>query len=362
MCGTTPHPSACGHLVRGHLAVGQGAVREVPQRTLAGHRLVDDPDAVDLAHEGRVGGGHHPALENDLAPLRHHLRGAGAGAGGAHCSRRRNPLARTHRWPSGSTGLPQNGQGGRPASTTCSARAQNARATPGGDPHQQQLVGLGLLEGLLGELVELIRRHHGGLAEREDLDHHPLVPGVPGQGHGAGPELLVDRLLQRPAVVQVDRRDRRDQGVAHRAGHQLVEKLVDPLDQGDHLLLLQRDADQPPALAGLEEEGPLPGLADRPGDEALGRIEGVHDSHVHHPRSGRQRLSPGPLPADHRVLGRAPPRRAGGQPGQVAGVGVDAEHERATGRVAHACSARRGRPRSAGTGPGACRGRRRGSP
>ena len=32
------------------------------------------------------------------------------------------------------------------------------------------------------------------------------------------------------------------------------------------------------ALAGLEEEGALAGLANGAGDEALGRVEAVHDS------------------------------------------------------------------------------------
>ena len=55
-----------------------------------------------------------------------------ARSGGGHGSRRRKPLARTHRWPSGSIGLPQNGQLGRPgargpASARFDERARGAR-------------------------------------------------------------------------------------------------------------------------------------------------------------------------------------------------------------------------------------------
>jgi hypothetical protein len=65
--GTTSHPSASETTYAGHLAVGQRAVREVPQRALPRDRLVDDPRSRDLAEEGGVGGRHDPAVEDELA-------------------------------------------------------------------------------------------------------------------------------------------------------------------------------------------------------------------------------------------------------------------------------------------------------
>ena len=62
-----------------------------------------------------------------------------------------------------------------------------------------------------------------------------------------------------------------------RLGHHLVEQLVDPLGERRDLLLLQRDAHDPRALAGLEEERARARLADGAGDEALGRVEAVDD-------------------------------------------------------------------------------------
>ena len=60
-------PSRLGDEVRRLLALGERAVREVPQRPLPRDRLVDDPALVDLADEGRVGRRHHPAVEGELA-------------------------------------------------------------------------------------------------------------------------------------------------------------------------------------------------------------------------------------------------------------------------------------------------------
>src|SRR4051812_14329319 len=54
------------------------------------------------------------------------------------------------------------------------------------EAHQEDLLRLGL--------VRLVVTR---LREREDLDHHALDRRVPGQRHGARPELLVDRLLER---------------------------------------------------------------------------------------------------------------------------------------------------------------------
>ena len=154
----------------------------------------------------------------------------------------------------------------------------------GGEPDQEDLLGLGLLE----VLADLLGRDDGRLGEREDLDDDPLVAGVPGERHRAGPELLLDRLLERLGVVEAERRDRRDDRGLPSVVHQLVEQLVDALGEHRHLLLLQRDADHARATAGLQEERALPGRADGAGDEALGRVEAVDDRHVVHPRTPSQ--------------------------------------------------------------------------
>ena len=96
----------------------------------------------------------------------------------------------------------------------------------------------------------------------------------------------------------------RDDGLAARGRHHLVEQLVDPLGEHRDLLLLQRDADQRAAAAGLQEEGALPGLADRAGDEALGRVEAVDDGHAATLGPGRRRLRPGA--AAHRGVAARP--------------------------------------------------------
>ena len=195
-----------GDGVRRHLAAGQGALGEVPQRTLPRDRLVDDLALADGADEGGVGRRHHAADQRDLAveevaaPL----------VGQAHGSRRRKPLARTHRWPSGSIGLPQNGQVGATGADHLAGALDERPGAAGRDPDHEHLLGLRLGEVLL----HLVRGDHGGLVEREDLDHDAFVGGVPGQRHGAGPELLVDRLVERVGVVEVERGDGRDQALA----------------------------------------------------------------------------------------------------------------------------------------------------
>ena len=134
--------------------------------------------------------------------------------------------------------------------------------------------------GLAGRAVALlvVRLHHDRLVgDREQLDDHPTLVAVPAQGDRADPELLDDRLVERLLVADADRGDRRDRGVSTAAAQRLVEEQVDPLGEDRHLLLLQRHAGDPAALAGLEEEGPLSGLADRAGDEPVRLLEVVDD-------------------------------------------------------------------------------------
>ena len=185
---------------------------------------------------------------------------------------RRKPLARGHRWPAGSTGRRRTGRAAGRRRRRPGRRLVNARARPAVSRTTKHLLGLRLLD----LLARAARADHRRLGEREDLDHDPLVVGVPGQRHRAGPELLLDRLLERVGVRR-GRPARRPGSVSSPSvgAHQLVEQLVDALGEHRHLLLLEGDAGDPGAVAGLEEEGALPGRADGAGDEALGRVEAV---------------------------------------------------------------------------------------
>ena len=92
-----------GDGVRRDLAVGEGAVGEVPQRPLPGDRLVDHLHPVDLAEERGVGRGHDPAVELEVPGghrLAAHQRAGrvtpGARAGGSRWPARRG--GRRGRW------------------------------------------------------------------------------------------------------------------------------------------------------------------------------------------------------------------------------------------------------------------------
>ena len=97
-----------GHQVGGPLAVGEGAVGEVPQRPLPRDRLVDHGRAGHVADEGRVGRRHHPAVQRQLAAeeARHSApspeirRGASGPAPGLR------PRAGDGRWPARTGGPP----------------------------------------------------------------------------------------------------------------------------------------------------------------------------------------------------------------------------------------------------------------
>ena len=203
----------------------------------------------------------------------------------------------------------------------------------GGDPDQEHLVGFGLLE----VLVELLRRDDGGLGVGEHLDHDPLGLRLPGEGHRAGPELLLDGLLERILVLEVEWRDGRDQRGVLLARHHLVEELVDTFGQHGDLLLLEPDARDAGSGACLEEEGALSGSADRAGHEALRRIEsmneGTHACHLMPTAEPVRRLR---RPPRHDPAGRGfpgPPRRRF-EPGQVTGVRVDRQDVGTGRRVA----------------------------
>ena len=120
---------------------------------------------------------------------------------------------------------------------------------------------------------------------------------------------------------------------------QLVEQLGDPLAEDLHLLLLQRDRGDLVAGARLQEEGALPGLADRAGTKRSGGSKRwTTHGHASTPRRGRRRAR---RPRRPRRRSAALARRAsrlGGTSPARSRRGVHGHHE----RRGAACS---GRPR-----------------
>ena len=105
----------------------------------------------------------------------------------------------------------------------------------------------------------------------ELLEHHddPVVGLVVGDADGAdGPDLLEG--FGEPQIACRD---------AVRGGLEVVEEAVEVLGQRGHLLLLAAEGDLGVAVAGLEVEDPLPGIADRAGGEHVwgGQVVGRHD-------------------------------------------------------------------------------------
>ena len=263
--------------------------------------------------------------------------------------------------PSGSTGLPQNGQVG-PAGLEhllgplhegprrCRRRCRTRKTSSG--------------SGSSKLLVELLGADHGGLGVGEDLDHDPLVVGVPRQRHGAGAELLLDRLLQRVGVLEAERRDRRDQR-RRRASLAITSSSSSSIRSASacDLLLLQRDADD--ARARCAPAGRRCAVRARrrcrrrsaPAGRSRGRAA------CQHTLGGAPKgPAPPPTAASSAVAAAACAflRRRGRQPGQVAGVGVGRQHVGPGRRCSGRSRPTPGRRAAAGTGRGACRARRRG--
>ena len=94
---------------------------------------------------------------------------------------RRNPLARGQRWPSASIGPPQNGHGAPAGGDDRLGAGRERPRHRGGHPHQQHLLGLGLLDRQVDQLLlgGLDRELHLDLDDREHLDHDPLVARRP---------------------------------------------------------------------------------------------------------------------------------------------------------------------------------------
>ena len=180
-------------------------------------------------------------------------------------------------WPAGSSGCRQNGHGGRPAATSAWARATKSRAYDAvilttktssalisSDSTSPAACSLGLLL-----LV--------GVDVGEQLDHDPVDARIPGDGHRADPELLGDRRVQRVGVAGGGR-GRRHVHLTGAAAQHLVEHPVQVLGQHRDLLLLARDAGDPVALTGLQEERALARLTDGTGDEAVRRVVAVYEN------------------------------------------------------------------------------------
>src|SRR6478736_35478 len=108
------------------------------------------------------------------------------------------------------------------------------------------------------------------------LDQHQLVVDVPAERQGSRPERLVDRLVERPGVVD----DARGVlgGVLDSASVKLGEEVAQAVGEDRDLDLLEDDADDPSSVTGLQEERPIARPADRAGNESLGRVEQVSTS------------------------------------------------------------------------------------
>ena len=137
-------------------------------------------------------------------------------------------------WPCGSSGAPHNGQGGRPAADDPrGARDERARRV-GGDPDAQQVRTVLVL---VVVLVGVDRLAVLGLGAR--LDQHALRVAVPAERQRAGPERLVERLVERPVVLaggrRGDLRRRRDAATL-----ELGQELAEPVGEDRDLDLLER--------------------------------------------------------------------------------------------------------------------------
>ena len=191
-----------GDHVRRDLALGQGAVREVPQRPLPRDRLVDARRrSVDLADEGRVGRGHQPAVQGRARPVEQAPRRSGhgrlsrTGRGDGSRSRGADVALGVER------AAAERAAGGRPRSPAPPAARTRARG-PASSRTRKTSSGSGS-----SSSPRRRRRSRSAGTPRS----RPGDAGVPGQGHRADPELLVDRLLERLGVLEPTGRHRRDQ-------------------------------------------------------------------------------------------------------------------------------------------------------
>ena len=251
--------------------------------------------------------------------------------------RRRKPLARGHRWPSGSIGPPQNGQLGRPGGEhllgPLDERARHGRRDPDQEAPRRAPAPRAVARSLLarGCTTSASATGNTSITTRSSSGSQDsvIVPARNSSSIGCSSGSVSS---------SADRRHRGDQRPrAASAAISSSSSSVDALGQDLHLLLLQRHAESPGARPRLQEERARPGLADGAGDEALGRVEPVDERHVTEPRRAPKGPPPPPTAASASALAPSPRFLAGGgEPGQVAGVGVGRQHEGAGRR----CSGR----------------------
>lgn len=127
-------------------------------------------------------------------------------------------------------------------------------------------------------VVVLVR--HGS-----SLDDEAFGICIPAEGQTADAERLVDRLIERIHIVCFG--DGRQ--ILDAAALEFIDELPETVGEDGHLDLLEAHADDPAAVARLEEEGPLAGQANRPGNEPVGGFENeLSTTHVPNlPDSGR---------------------------------------------------------------------------
>lgn len=120
---------------------------------------------------------------------------------------------------------------------------------------------------LCRDLVVLARVYLGA---RLHLDH--AVGVVPRQRDGAHPELLAERLIERPLVIL---RHRPCRG-CHATPFELRKDGPDPVGEDHHLHLLQRDRDDAGPRHSLKEEGAFARRTDGAADESVRGVEDVN--------------------------------------------------------------------------------------
>src|SRR5450759_1121001 len=113
------------------------------------------------------------------------------------------------------------------------------------------------------------------LGHGSGFDDDRLVVPVPDDRQRADPKDLVQGLIQ---SVGVDVRSSRFLRNARAARTNFDQQLVEALRQQLHLDLLYQDGHDPVAVARLQEEGAIAGLADSAGNEPVGVLEFVDAS------------------------------------------------------------------------------------
>ena len=175
-------------------------------------------------------------------------------------------------WPRGSSGAPHSGQGGRPA----------PRPAPRGDERRarrRRSCGRGA-----GRGRPRPRRHprrdrsaspssSWARASTRTRSAPPSQPSVSDPARNASLSGSSSGSPSTAAFGGLGVAARRRLGDAPQV--ELVEERTEPLGEHRDLDLLERHRDDATALAGLEEERPIARLADRAGDEPVGRVEDV---------------------------------------------------------------------------------------